>query len=187
MQFEVHITVESDNIQKFRADCQEMDVKPILIETEKQGVFNNQVMTSSKHLGDDYRPTLNILYKRIKEKGYNVLRMKIEINPEAEKHADFIYYESHMRLKLVKGFDRNLLFEFCKIHDFHLSKNLFKSCEGFDYQMMTYRDNSINYEEFVKRIEQMKTVLRLHRIEFDKVEIEECIFDSNIFIDKNWI
>jgi len=187
MLYEVHVTVNTDDIELFRSDCNKIGVKPILIETERKGLFNNQVMTSSKHTGDDFKPTLDLITSQLRDFGYEVLRKKIEILPEENKHDDFIYYESHMRLKLPKGFNRGLLLEFCRIHDFHLSKNLFKSCEGFDYQMMTYRDNSIDYEEFVKRIEHMKTVLRLHRIEFDKVEIEECIFDSNIFIDKNWI
>lgn len=187
MQYEIHVTVKTDDIPKFRIDCNEIGVKPILIETEKSGEFNNQVMTSSKYSDDDYHETIFKTINALGNKGYEILRVKVEILPLITKHSNFIYYESHLRLKLEKGFDRSLLLGICEINDFHLSKNLFKSCEGYDYQMMTYRNYDIGYEEFARVIDSMKELLIQHKIEFDKVEIEECIFDSNISVDKNWI
>jgi len=187
MQYEIHVTVKTNDIEKFRFDCNKIGVKPILIETEKLGEFNNQVMTSSKYSGDDFKATLGLIEYQLKDLDYDILRRKVEILPSERKHDDFIYYESHLRLKLPKDFDREFLVELCRQEKFHLSKNLFKSCEGYNYQMITYRDYEASYSQFNKVIDNMKSILEFFQIEFDKVEIEECIFDSNIFIDRNWI
>lgn len=186
MNYEVHITVLNGNIPQFKKDCEEIGVKSVLIETQNGSNFGNQLMTSSKYDSGEYMDRLCNISQFLTDKGYKVIRNKVEIFPEAYKNKNFIYYESHLRLKLPKGFDRNYLSNICS-EDFHLSKNLFKTSVDFDYQMITYRTYDQSLHIFRRNINNM--LLRLNKIgvQYDKVEIEECIYDSNIEVDKSWL
>jgi len=188
MEFEIHLTVKTPrDIEEFKSTCMDLGVKPIIIETERKGEFGQQVMTSSKYSAPHYQDALNHIYFGLLQKKYLILRQKVEIFPQTDKHVAFKYYESHLRLKLPKGFDRTNLLKICDLNHFHLSKNLLKSDELFDYQMITYRNSKISYVNFCKMINEMTSCLENNRIEYDKVEIEECIFDNNITIDKSWL
>ena len=107
--------------------------------------------------------------------------------PEENPDNEFIYYESHMRLRLGKGTDTSTLKMVCKLRNFHFSRNLLKSSETHDYQMITYRDYERDLKKFNSRIEEMKKILDILNISYDKIEIEECIHDSRISMDDNWL
>lgn len=184
MIYELHITVNSKNIEQFKKDCSNINVKPIVIDTQKGEV---QVMTSSQHNNNFYIETLNDIKNKLIGLRYDILRCKVEIKPENIKHHNFIYYESHLRLKLPKIFDSTLLKQKCKESKFHFSKNLFKSDIDYNYQMITYRDYKSSFFEFNNIINNMKTYLNINNIDFDKIEIEECILDTNTSVDKNWL
>lgn len=187
MHYEIHVTVETNDVDKFVSDCKQIKVKPIVIETERNNVFGQQVMTSSKHSGDDYKATLASICKQL-EPNYKIVRQKVEIFPEHEKHPDHIYYESHIRLKLPHDFDRKPIEELCEMFNFHMSKNLFKKDTNFVYQMITFRSNGkMPIMEFDDIIDAMTWHLTSKKIDFDKVEIEECIFDSNVSVDNSWL
>lgn len=187
MIFEIHVTVETADIDSFKHDCELLGVKPIVIETERNGEFKQQVMTSQKYNHRNPKRIASVLVDDMKDLVYNPIRVKIEKYPEMEKDENFIYYETHMRLKVHKGFDRSELVDLCKAKEFHLSKNLFKRNDEFDYQMITYRDMEATLFEFKDRIVDMKTALDNLKIEYDKLEIEECIHDTNINVDNDWL
>jgi hypothetical protein len=191
MQFEIHITVETDDVQKFVADCKGFGCKPIVIETQREEIHGIQVMTSDKFAGDSYEIALTNTVNFLESRGYKILRKKVEKQPEQQKDKNFIYYESHFRLKLPKVKDEVamvLLKGYCKTFNWHYSKNLFKSSPDFDYQMVTRRDYEMSLNEFLDvDIQGMKSFLTKMGIEFDKVEIEECIYDSNIKVDESWL
>lgn len=184
MLFEIHITIESNNIEQFKLDCKNLNVKPILIDTIKD---TTQLMSSSKHNSANYKLVLDNLTNEFKSLGYNILRKKVEKFPNKTKDKDFIYYESHLRLKLPKQFNNSNLLNECNKLNFHVSKNLFKTSNEFDYQMITYRNYNLSFNKFNQQINKMKRFLTKENIDFDKIEIEECIFDSNEKIDKNWL
>ena len=186
MNYEVHITLEVSDIEDFIKDCKEMGVKPIIIETQNNDDFGIQVMTSSKYVNDNYKKTVNNLASQFSNK-YTILRQKVEIQPEIEKNIDHIYYESHLRLKLVNNFNLNIVKELCNKYNFHFSKNLFKIDKDYIYQMITYREYNTTLNKFNIIIENMSQELKILNINCDKIEIEECIFDSNIHIDNNWL
>ncbi|HEX5186505.1 MAG TPA: hypothetical protein VFV86_06405 [Nitrososphaeraceae archaeon] len=184
MQLEFHVTVKCNDVSKFVEDCKEIGVKPIIIETEKGEIFDNQVMTSSTN---NNIHNINEICYLLERKNYQILRKKVEKKPEKLKDPHFIYYETHFRLKLDKNFDRSNLVSLCKKHNFHLSRNLFKKDETFNYQMITYRSYKDSLRKFKAVINKMKKQLIELNIDFDKIEIEECIFDSNISIDNKWL
>jgi hypothetical protein len=187
MKYEIHITCEVDDTKAFKTYCESIGVKPIVIETENPDATHGyQVMTSSKHEGDDYMKTIGGIVFKLSRK-FKVLRKKVEIQPEETKHLDHIYYESHLRLKLPNGFDFTAYKSFIKDCGFHLSKNIFKKDVTHHYQMMTYRSNAMDYASFLIVIRAMQKSLDELGIVYDKVEIEECIYDTNESVDNTWL
>lgn len=187
MKYELHITCEVDDRDAFKAHCESIGIKPIIIETENRDTTHSyQVMTSSKHEGDDYIKTMGGIVLQLATK-FKIIRKKVEIQPEEIKHPNHIYYESHLRLKLPKCFDFTKHKAFIIDSGFHLSKNIFKQDETHYYQMLTYRSRELNYHLFCIIIQVMQSTLSELGIEYDKVEIEECIYDSNESVDTMWL
>ena len=218
MNYEIHITLQVANAngyfpettEDFRKNCEKLGVKPILIETQNinladnhQNAYGQQFMTSSKYTGEDYKETLEFLSFELGKK-YEIIRQKIEIQPELTKNPEHIYYETHLRLKLRKnnGYSKYVediaagwrimsIKNLCKKYNFHFSKNLFKQDKDFAYQMITYRNNNISLDEFNLVINKMSAELvelnKSYDVKCDKIEIEECIYDSNINVDSNWL
>jgi hypothetical protein len=81
MNFEIHITVESNEIKKFCEVCKEIGVKPILIETQNTNSFGVQLMTSSKHSSYTYHGALINISNSLENKGFKIIRKKVEIEP----------------------------------------------------------------------------------------------------------
>jgi len=191
MQFEIHITVETDNVTKFVADCKEFGCKPIVIETQRNLEFGTQVMTSDKYTADSYNDILNKTVSNFQTAGYNILRKKVEIFPQAEKHPDHLYYESHIRLLLPKNISSHKLRHLknhCISDNWHYSKNLFKTSSDINYQMITLRMYNTTLEVFKDAVDKMEAILKIVlNLNFDKVEIEECVYDSNDLVDKSWL
>lgn len=186
MEFEIHITVQTTKeLDEFKKDCDEIGVKPILIDLVDQ----EQLMTSSKHrYNGDMRDILVPMYTKLQfDKGYQVKRMKVEKKPESIKDINFKYYETHFRLTLPKGYDRTALIALCYEYNFRLSRNLFKVSDEFDYQMITHRTKTGGLSQFNLLVNKMKTELNNLGIVFDKIEIEECIFDTNESLDYEWL
>jgi hypothetical protein len=191
MQFEIHLTVETKDIEKFKLDCQKFGCKPIVIETQRNLEFGTQVMTSDKYTGNSYERILNRTVSNFQGAGYKIIREKVEIFPQAQKHPNHLYYESHIRLTLPNDLPPHKLRQLknhCISDNWHYSKNLFKSSPDVNYQMITLRMYDATYELFSKAVEKMEFILDVVlQLTFDKVEIEECVHDTNASIDKSWL
>lgn len=187
MHYELHVTVTTTDIEKFKSDCYSIGVKPIVIETENRDKLEYQVMTSSKYDNENYMFSLGTLVKELGLMGYTVIRQKVEIQPGETKHKDHIYYESHLRLKIPYFFDFNPYKAFFIKEGWHLSKNAFKKNENDYYQMLTYRTNTMELAEFTEKVKTLENYLGTFDIVYDKVEIEECVYDSNVSVDATWL
>lgn len=189
MEYEIHITVQTGNFDQFRSDCEEIKVKPIIIQTSKDKniPISTQVMSSSKHSGSNMLYQMEVIALFFQGKGYKIMRKKIEIYPANKKHGFHLYYESHIRLNLPKNYERTNLNIACKKYDFHVSRNLLKADADTDYLMITFRAHDTEFLNFEVHVGYMKLALIGLGIKFDKVEIEECVFDSNISIDNEWL
>lgn len=181
----MHITVDlsHDNADRFYSFCKKEGIKSILIDTGE----SLQPMTSQKFVfNEDYVRSANKAFKIIDE-NFNVIRTKVEIEPFNKKFDSFVYYESHIRLVLDKQFDDTPVRRLCRKLNFHMSKNLLKSTDEADYQMITYRKSTGNLSAFKKHITAMIANLNVMDISYDKIEIEECIYDSNESLDNKWL
>jgi NTP pyrophosphatase (non-canonical NTP hydrolase) len=199
--FEIHVTVKNPkSIEKFKTDCADINVKPILIDLQKgtKSVMLD-AMTSSVHYGDNtssYIEMLRITTGLI-TKGYEVLRQKIETvpwHPAAPSNADAeaimpknCYFESH--LQVVTTEERKWELEKIVIHhNAHLSRNFFKKVSDTEYIIMiTYRNYAGTIESFKEELEALKDNLVERKFTYEKEVVEFSIYDTKISHDSAWI
>ena len=215
--FEIHITVDLNDVEnkksfvnKFKDSCKSICVKPIVIEFQLDNDTLEDVMTSSKHFGDNrsaYEESERIS-NQLKEMGYKVIRKKIETVPwhSAAPIIDGVlpipnncYFESHIGVTITPEQKDKLQNYVNFLNDSFedsecggvakLSQNFFKkSKDGSKFvNMITYRNNLCGYETFKEEVELIKLSLMSNEFEFEKVEIEYAIYDSNIHHDDIWI
>lgn len=210
--FEIHVTVESPkDIDKFKQACSLIEVKPIVIDLEiNDGSVIKDVMTSSKHFGDNrtaYEESERIV-SELKNRGYKVVRNKIESVPwhpaapvisTGKEIPNGCYFESHLGV-VIKPEEKESLNEFVKytLTDSHLielsgtaklSQNFFKkSKDGSSFiNMLTYRSNMCGSPKFKLEVEGIKHLLEEEGFEFEKVEVEYAVYDTNVTHDAKWI
>lgn len=70
-----------------------------------------------------------------------------------------------------------------------LSQNFFKkSVDGSKFvNMVTYRSNTVGSRHFKEEVDMIKKVLNLGGYNFEKVEVEYAIYDTNVSHDSNWL
>lgn len=199
--YEIHITVDLSkstyDLEEFKNICSEMEVKPIVIELERDGEkVMDDVMTSSVWFGDNNTALrkAETLANDLKKLGFLVSRVKIETvpwHPAAptffEDMPDKSYFESHLRIVTSKK-RKSDLEEIAEEYGAHLSRNFFKKLSDDEYIiMMTLRDNDTHYESFKEDVEYLKKALEEDDFVVDKTEIEFAVFDSNMEHDIKWI
>lgn len=237
--FEIHVTVEVDleigdedvvnswsgSISDFRYDCEDIGVKPIVIDLEiNDGSILKDVMTSSKFFGDNrgaYEESERIV-KELRDRGYKVVRNKIESvpwHPAAPQDKDKnhplwngdpipngCYFESHIGVIVTKESkpDLEYLVEFLNesICEFSgtakLSRNFFKKTDDDKFiNMLTYRSNMVNAKEFEGEVRSIEKIIsgkndwsmlsHFRSFEYEKVEIEYAVYDTNVTHDAKWI
>lgn len=223
--FEIHVTVDMSRIvdgngdstngkklfvEDFKNHCKSLGVKPIVIELELENGTLEDVMTSSKHFGDNrsaYEEAERIA-NELSRWGYKVVRKKIETVPwhSAAPVIDGVlpipngcYFESHIGVVITPD-QKEKLQEF--VHFLNdsfedsgcggvakLSQNFFKkSNDGSKFvNMITYRNNVCGYQTFLEEVELIKYTLISNGFEFEKVEVEYAIYDTNVKHDNVWL
>lgn len=185
--YEIHITVKDADVEKFKDACEEIGVKPILLDLQKEGLFD--LMTSSiiktAFLEEAYNIATSI-YAQLLVRNFIVIRSKIETvpwNPEISKCPNG-YYETHLAIKCPDSM-LPALKEIAILAKSHISKNIFKKIDDVPVYMVTYRTYSQNiklHENYVNIIKKA-----LGEFEITKVISEFCVFDSNLDHDNEWI
>lgn len=202
--FELHVSVadvDYDKVDLFKADCELIGVKPIVIELEKDiKVVMRDCMTSSVIIGDNNQAQIGLIRiaNSLKNMGYKVTRQKIETvpwHPAAPSIVDTKeviesnqnYFESHLRI-VTTAEKRPVLQTIAKESGAHLSRNYFKRLSESEFIiMMTLREYKTVSEAFQDRVTSLHSKLERMGFIVDKVEIEYAIYDSNMDHDKIWI
>jgi hypothetical protein len=199
--FETHVTVDRpDDIPKYIKDCKEIGVKPIVLDLQNgSDIVMQDVMTSSKHLGDNktaMSETVKIS-NFLKSKGYNVVREKIEsvpYHPSAPRSFDKkpkmpkdCYFESHIGVKIHSVSEQEELEISLENYDVHISKNFFKKYDGYHVLMITYRNYDTTLEYFEHEIDNLKSVLTDNEFDYEKVIVEFSVYDSKVSHDSEWL
>jgi len=200
-----------DLLTKFKEDCLNIGVKPIVIDLEiNDGSIVKDVMTSSKHFGDNrsaYEESIRIV-NELNKRGYKVLRNKIESVPwhpsapvisTGKEIPNNCYFESHIGVVItpdekedLNTFVRSTLTNGQLIElsgTAKLSQNFFKkSKDGSKFvNMLTYRSNMCGSPKFKLEVEGIKQLLIEEGFEFEKIEVEYAIYDTNVSHDAKWI
>jgi len=218
--YEIHVTIDAESysiknggLEDFKSDCKEIDVKPIVLDLEmKEGTLKD-VMTSSKHFGDNRSAyeEANRIANKLTSFGYKVVRNKIETVPwhpaaptfkTGEPIPNGCYFESHIGVVILPE-EKEALQEFVQgLNDrcteagiieiggtCKLSQNFFKkSKDGSKFvNMLTYRDNMTCRKDFERGVEAIKWSLEKCGFEFEKVEVEYALYDTNVNHDSKWI
>jgi NTP pyrophosphatase (non-canonical NTP hydrolase) len=221
--YEIHITVDGIEMKdpimcdskRFDQDyftkvCKDyLCVKPITLDLEINGGSIRDVMTSSKHFGDNrsaYEESQRIV-SRLEECGFEVLRTKIESVPwhpaapvisTGKEIPNGCYFESHIGV-IISPDEKDDLNDFVNssLTNGHLielsgkaklSRNFFKPVkDGKFVNMLTYRSNMCGRPKFQLEVEGIKHLLKEEGFEFEKVEVEYSIYDTNVSHDSAWI
>jgi NTP pyrophosphatase (non-canonical NTP hydrolase) len=213
--FEIHVTIEAnsflESISEFKEDCKDIGVKPIVIDLEiNDGSIIKDVMTSSKFFGDNrtaYEESERIV-KELRDRGYDVVRNKIESVPwhpaapvisRGEAIPNGCYFESHIGVTIypeqkedLQTFIRSTLTNGHLIElsgTAKLSQNFFKkSNDGSRFvNMLTYRSNMCGRPLFEAEVKGIKHLLKEEGFDFEKVEVEYAVYDTNVTHDAKWI
>lgn len=201
----------SDKIlEKFKDSCSKIGVKPIVIDLEINSGEIKDIMTSSKHFGDNrsaYEEAQRIA-NELSRYGYKVVRKKIETVPwhSAAPIIDGVlpipngcYFESHIGIVITPG-EKQELNSFVEALNAgmedtgvggvaKLSQNFFKkSNDGSKFvNMLTYRNNVCGYNTFKDEVEMIKESLISSEFIYEKVEVEYAIYDTNVTHDDVWL
>ena len=208
--FEIHVTIESPkNLDNFKTICSSLiEVKPIVIDLEiNDGSIIKDVMTSSKHFGDNrtaYEESKRIC-RELELHGFKVLRNKIESVPwhpaapvmsTGKEIPNGCYFESHIGVTIypdqkdeLNNFVKSLTSLIDLSGSAKLSQNFFKkSKDGSKFvNMLTYRSNMCGSPKFKLEVEGIKHLLQEEGFEFEKVEVEYAVYDTNVTHDAKWI
>ncbi|WP_291721687.1 hypothetical protein [Bernardetia sp.] len=200
--FEAHITLKNtnQNIEDFKEFCNENKAKPIFIELER-GDVQKQLMTSSLHNGNfnEIKKEVEQLAAKMKQKNYEVSRVKIEAHPENTgipmTKSDILksqlenYFEAHYKIILpVFSQAKENLLSLVEKHAAHLSKNAFKKRKNHsEERFVTKRMYNVGKTEAYQSFEELHKTLKENNYQIDKKIVEYCVFDSNVSVDNNWL
>ena len=198
-------------IDDFKEDCSIVGVKPIIIDLEiNDGSIIKDVMTSSKFFGDNrgaYEESERIV-KELRDRGYDVVRNKIESVPwhpaapvtsTGREIENGCYFESHIGVTILPNQKEDLeTFIRSTLTNGHLielsgtaklSQNFFKkSNDGNRFvNMLTYRSNMCGRPKFTLEVDGIKHLLKEEGFDFEKVEVEYAVYDTNVTHDAKWI
>jgi len=153
----------------------------------------------------------------LESKGYKVVRNKIESVPwhpsapvmsTGKEIPNGCYFESHIGVTIypsqkdelnefVKNIEDTYAINFSGVGDpltslsgtAKLSQNFFKkSKDGSKFvNMLTYRSNICGSPKFKLEVEGIKHLLQEEGFEFEKVEVEYAVYDTNVTHDAKWI
>lgn len=195
---EIHLTVDNiNNIDSFKQICENINVKPILLDLYTNTKNLNHLMTSSVIRGTSLFEIFNYcntIKKTLTENGFNVIRTKVEIPPTHElvdiyNKNNITYFENHTQL-IISPCEFNCLYDFCKkyLKNVHLSSNYFKKHNDKFTIMLTYRNYTSDYLEFLSYIKNYQDILKQNNYKiYDKLIVEFCIYDSNVSCDYEWM
>lgn len=193
MKIELHITCHSlrlDEIEVFEGFCHSIECKPIVIllaegEHQQQPMISKLLDCSTKK---ELKKEVAFIIEKFESNGYKPVRVKMEVPPWERKNAVAMmgkdkgnYFEWHGKINIEAEQKIDSLLAECMGH---LSKNVLKKNPLTKF--ITIRDYTAE-QSITRKVNHLKRALLNNNISLIKEELEYCIFDSNISLDKGWI
>lgn len=201
--YEVHITVllsHESELARFQHVCTSCGVKPIIIDlyahTRKT---QRDVMTSSQFYvtEEEVFGYAYCLYRALTTLGFAVCRIKIESDPFHPTAPQTLrdsmptncYFESHIPVQVFTGRESELS-NIMSRTDARISRNPFKSGDGYAVSMVTLRDYVSPFCVFQGKLTETLSLIHDHQFNLiidKKLEVEFAVYDSNWQHDHAWI
>lgn len=196
--FEIHITIESWDNERFIRICKALGVKPIVLNLQAGSKSIEDVMTSSVHFGNNRSAydEMKRISKGMQTAGYKVVREKIETvpwHPAAPTEENSVmpkdcYFETHIGVTVRDDEEKERLGKLAKSLSVHMSKNAFKNNPNGSFtQMLTYRNYTGSMETFESEASIIYNIIELNGFEVEKQIIEFSIYDTKISHDSKWL
>ena len=204
LHYEIHVTVRTNEVERFQEVCKAMGVKPIILELQKKsGDVLCEVMTSSTISTDD--PTIGEAKvamirtcSNLSKERFVVVRAKIETVPwhplapsehNGKFHYDGSHFETHFGVIVKNIDDFENLKKLAKRHSLHLSRNTFKQlADGSYIQMATRRSYTLLKEDFELLVDTISSELAMMGLTTEKPPvIEFAILDTDQSHDDQWL
>lgn len=198
--YEAHVTVHTNEIERFKKVCKEIEVKAIVLDLKSKGgkqVFRD-VMTSSQFVGNNREALekINAIAAHLKKNGFDVVRQKIETvpwhpaAPSRDGHKRMppnCYFECHFNV-ITHVDKRESLQQIAVQTGSHLSNNAFKILpENMIQIMLTTRVYDSIYEDFLAEVHNIKKKILDSGFTMEKEIIEFSIYDTKISHDAQWL
>jgi hypothetical protein len=205
--YEMHITVEPFEIDRFRQFCFDIGAKPIILELYRDDGSSvpDYMLTKT----ENHESPLNSIHSMecvaavLEAEGFTVLRRKMETVPwndnpmleipRTDDDACFMkkgtYFEAHFHVTMRHAeYDKELkrLQEVCGLshHNLHVSRNVYKILDDFVTVMVTLRNyfcGALSFEEYVQDVEIYLN--ECNNFSIRKHVSEFAFFDSNVAHD----
>lgn len=199
--YEIHITVKTNDVAKFQDACALIGVKAIAVQLSENGE-KIDVMTSSTMKDDEtmwrVRNEADRIIISFEKFGIYPIRAKIETVPwhpqaPALGNKNFFkvgqYFECHFAFVIRSPEEAGMISVFAKRKNLHLSRNAFKTNEDGSYvQMLTSRAFMSKYEIFKDAVDEIVNSSKKYNFVLDKEpRIEFAIYDTNVNHDDEWL
>ena len=196
--FQVHLTVENYDMEKFLHVCATNKLKPIFIHLNN-GNHRKQVMASFYHDGtypdiiEEIKTLIDIHFEE-----FNVIRVKIKslISNHGLPDNDIDrlfwsersnYFEFHYKVLIKSAIRFKKLEELCANESLHLAFNAFKKTSIHEtYYFVTMRLFDVGKTNATIRNNHIIRYLTCNHYPPVKVEEGFIIYDSNISLDSGW-
>lgn len=205
MNYEIHVTVQCEDhrIEEFRTACQELGVKPIVIDMENNGEHVlRDVMTSHrvKSESDDWViDSAHALAFALKGWCFEPTRVKVEAAPDhplapttqTQAMPKGCYWETHIPLTTKTDKYMDVLQNVCNKSKAHLSWNAFKRhTDGSFVQMATLRVHTgprYRFDKMRKKfMESLGLIFPPEVLVVGTPEVEFTIYDTDVNHDSVW-
>lgn len=200
--YEIHITVlikQQNDLDIFSNFCKLNNIKQIVIDLQKDGVFiQSDVMTSEKIFGNysQVKVKTKEIVTQLQQIGLHVIREKIESEPSHELAPQTInqkmpqnsYFESHIAFLCKNDEEIKKLDMISKTTNARISRNPLKKTIDGNIFLLTLRDYHSPFLIFSEKLDYLLNSLKNQSmIPYKKIEVEFAVFDSNWQHDNHWV
>lgn len=186
MVFELHITVDSENFDKFEEVCKRLKISPLFIRNAS-GAYSKQMLCAFQGKYDDIEKAkthMRSVSRSLGDSGFRVIREKIEC-PIGDSLYSGMYQECHIKLIVPKERTEEVL-RFSAAHGISASWSLVHSSLRELKWYLTVRDYKSGPEEARVRFSGVVDAVQMALGKVKSVEMETALLDTNVSLDQGW-
>lgn len=198
MPFELHVTVQTEDVDCFRQICAALGCKAISLGlTRSESSVMRDVMTETRFFGSnrDALDKLKEIASALRRAGFEVIREKIETvpwHPAAPSRANSLvmpasgYFEAHFPLD-VPVETKQTVVKLCEAIGLAVAENRLKSTHETERLIVTQRSYEGTSESFSEAVEKTKSLMFEAGLSLGAEQVEFAVYDTNVKHDEKWL